>query len=147
MFVSYRNINSITRHFKYKIPCYDAAIEILGLGSLLIFIIALDAHEGYRQIGVRSQDQDKVAFFASDDENYFFAGMAFGRTNAPDLYPEMTNNNRDEWYQLLFSNVKQMKKYQKHSINISSKVNIYINNTRLASGRNSVIDDILLWIN
>ena len=73
--------------------------------------------------------------------------MPFRPTNAPWFYSKIMKNFKDEWDQLLFSKVKQMEKYQKYSITVSSTYKIYIGNTRLTAGRKSIIDEILLWSN
>ena len=57
MCVSYRKLNSINPPFQYPIPRCDAEIDILGLGSLLLFLIDIDARQGYHQIAVQPQDQ------------------------------------------------------------------------------------------
>ena len=56
MCVSYRRLNSITRPFQFPIPRCDDSITILGRGSSVIFIFALDARQGYHQIAVKSKD-------------------------------------------------------------------------------------------
>ena len=86
MCVSYRALNAITRPFQFPIPRCDYSIYVLGHGSVYIFIIALDARQGYHQVAVRYEDQEKLAFFAPDDNKYCFTVMPFGPTNAPTFY-------------------------------------------------------------
>ena len=123
MCVSYRKLKIITWPFQYPIPRFDAEIDILGLGSILLFRIDIDDRQGYHKIAVQPQDQEKLEFFAPDDEKYYFTVMPFGPTNAPKFYSAMINKFKDEWDQLFLSKVNQLKKYQKHTINASSSGN------------------------
>ena len=52
MCVSYRKLNSITKPFEFPIPRCDDAIAILDTGSQFIWIISLDARQGYHQNGM-----------------------------------------------------------------------------------------------
>ena len=47
MCVSYRKLNSITKPFQFPIPRCDDAVMILGWGAGEIWIISLDARQGY----------------------------------------------------------------------------------------------------
>ena len=63
MCVSYRKLNAVTKPFQFPIPRCDAAIAILGCGADEIWIISLDARQGYHQVAVREEDREKLAFF------------------------------------------------------------------------------------
>jgi hypothetical protein len=86
MCVSYRQLNAVTKKFQFPIPRCDDAISILGCGAVLIWIISLDARQGYHQVAIRQSDMDKTAFFAPDDLKYCFTVMPFGPTNYPGFY-------------------------------------------------------------
>ena len=62
MYVSYRRLNAVTKPFQFPIPRYDDAITISECGAVLIWIISLDARQGYHQVEVRFADQEKLAF-------------------------------------------------------------------------------------
>ena len=62
MCVSYRRLNAVTKPFQFPIPRCDDAITILGDGADKIWIISLDARQGYHQISVREVDREKLAF-------------------------------------------------------------------------------------
>ena len=62
MCVSYWGLNRITEPFTFPITRCDDSINQLGEGSMAIFFITLDAHQGYHQIMVRLEDQEKLAF-------------------------------------------------------------------------------------
>ena len=86
--VSYRALNRITKPFQFPIPRCDDSIYLLGNGSGCIFIITLDARQGYHQIAVRAGDQEKIAFFGPDDFKWCFTVMPLGPTNAPTFIPQ-----------------------------------------------------------
>ena len=70
MCVSYSALNRITKPFQFPILRCDNSVYMLVNGSVLIFIITLDAYQGYHQIAVKSCDQEKLAFFSPDDFKY-----------------------------------------------------------------------------
>ena len=47
MCVSYRRLNAVTKPFQFPIPRCDDTITILGCGAVHIWIISLDARQGY----------------------------------------------------------------------------------------------------
>ena len=77
MCVSYCRLNAITKPFQFPIPRCDDAITILGDGATKIWIISLDARQGYHQITVRMVDREKLVFFAPGDRKYKFNMMLF----------------------------------------------------------------------
>ena len=56
MCVSYRALNRITKPFNYPIPRCDVSIYLLENGSATIYIITLDARQGYYQVAVKYSD-------------------------------------------------------------------------------------------
>ena len=90
--VSYRRLNSITKPFEFPIPRCDDAIGSVGTGSSKIWIISLDARQGYHQVAVRQSDREKLAFFAPNNQKYTFRVMPFGPTNTLGFYSAMMKN-------------------------------------------------------
>ena len=52
MCVSYRKLNSVTKPFEYPIPRCDDAVTIVMVGSTVMWIITVDARQGYHQVAV-----------------------------------------------------------------------------------------------
>ena len=145
MCVSYRKLNAVTKPFQFPIPRCDAAIVILGCGADEIWIISLDARQGYHQVAVRKEDREKLAFFSPDDLKYCFNVMPFGPTNAPAFYTAMMKNFKDEWDSLFIITVRQWKVYKKLPITLTANNDIMIGGKKLIWGSKTIIDDILLW--
>jgi hypothetical protein len=124
MCVSYRRLNQITLPFEYPIPRCDDAIDNFGDSAGRLFFISLDNKTGYHQISVRSQDQEKLAFFSPDHKKYTFTVMPFGPRNAPAFYTAMMRVFEDEWNALFEF---------RHPNDPSHR------------GSRTIIDDILLW--
>ena len=146
MCVSYRRLNSITRPFQYPIPRCDDSITILGRGSAVIFIFALDARQGYHQIAVKEEDQEKLAFFAPNNEKYCFTVMPFGPTNAPSFYTAMMHNFQTEWDNLFLLRLKSLPSiHPSQPVHINHDGTVTTNASPLNFGCKVIIDDILLW--
>ena len=69
MGVSYRRLIAITKPFQFPIPRCDDAIFILGDGAGIIWIISLDARQGYHQITLRQGDRKSWHFWHQMIEN------------------------------------------------------------------------------
>ena len=52
MCVSCRGLNKVTKPFEYPIPSCDDAITLILVGSNTIYIITVNAMQGYHQIAV-----------------------------------------------------------------------------------------------
>ena len=100
MCVSYRGLNAVTKPFQFPIPRCDDAVIILGTGAGDIWIISLDARQGYHQVSVRKLDREKLVFFAPNDRKYCFNVIPFGPTNAPTFYTAMMKDFKDDWDKL-----------------------------------------------
>ena len=74
----------------------DDAIAIIDTGSQFIWIISLDARQGYHQVRVRRIDREKLAFFSPCGLKFTFKVMPFGPTNAPAFYSAMMKSMKDE---------------------------------------------------
>ena len=70
MYVSYRALNKVTAPFEYHIGRCDDAIENLGDGAGKLYFISIDYAQGYHQIRVWCQDQEKLSFFGPDEKKY-----------------------------------------------------------------------------
>ena len=145
MCVSYRKLNAVTKPFQFPIPRCDAVIVILGCGADEIWIISLDARQGYHQIAVRKIDREKLAFFSPDDLKYCFNVMPFGPTNAPAFYTAMMKNFKDEWDILFIITVMKLKTHNALPISLTANNDIIIGGKKLIWGSKTIIDDILLW--
>ena len=145
MCVSYRKLNAVTKPFQFPIPRCDDAITVLGCGAVIIWIISLDARQGYHQVAVRLSDQEKLAFFTPDDLKYCFTVMPFGPTNAPGFYTAMMKDFKTEWDNLFIIRVTAMKTYKGMIITVTATNILMIGNTKLVWGSKTIIDDILLW--
>ena len=145
MCVSYRKLNSVTKPFQYPIPRCDDAITIMVVGTNFVWIITVDARQGYHQVSVRRADREKLAFFAPDHKKYCFKVMPFGPTNAPPFYTCMMHQLRDEWEILFILKIRAMLTIGGEVISISDTDEITIGDTLLYRGSRVIIDDILLW--
>ena len=70
MCVSYQKLNEITKPFEFTIPCCDNAIISVSAGSDTVFIISLDARQGYHKVQVRKIYKEELYFFAPNNEKY-----------------------------------------------------------------------------
>ena len=145
MCVSYRKLNSVTKPFQYPIPRCDDAISIMVVGANCVWIITVDARQGYHQVAVRKIDREKLAFFAPDYKKYTFKVMPFGPTNAPPFYTCMMHQLRDEWEILFIIKIRAMTSIGGEDIIVSDTDEITIGGIILYRGSRVIIDDILLW--
>ena len=67
-----------------------------------MYIITVDAKEGYHQVTVQECNVEKLAFFAPDHKKYAFKVIPFGPVNAPAFYSCMMGNFEVEWDTLFF---------------------------------------------
>ena len=103
---SYRKLNGVTKPFQYPIPRCDDTVTVLNVGSHHIWIITLDACQGYHQVAVRPADQEKIVFFAPDNHKYCFSVMPCVPTHAPTLYSAMMRYFKDEWEKIFIIGLK-----------------------------------------
>ena len=69
MCVSYCGLNKVTKPFEHPIPRCDDTIHIFQFGSCQVWVITLDARQGYHQFCARTIDREKLAFFSPDYKN------------------------------------------------------------------------------
>ena len=129
----------------FKIPRYDDAITISECGAVLIWIISLDARQGYHQVEVRFADQEKLAFFTPSDEKFCFTVIPFGPTNAPSFYTAMMKDFKTECDDMFIILVTAMKTYNTLIIRVDTNQDVIIGEVKLVWGSKTIIDDILLW--
>ena len=144
MYVSYRRLNSVTKPFQFPIPRCDDSINILEQGLGTLFTVALDANSGYHQVKVKENDQDKLAFFAPDNQKYTFTVMPFGPCNAPSFYTCMMLNFKTEWDTLFLLRVASLKLVDNVNVRVDGNL-IFLGDDRIYYGSRTIIDDILLW--
>ena len=96
MCVSYRGLNKVTKVYEFPIPRCDMAVTIFHTGANKMYIITVDAKQGYHQVKVRSCDVEKLAFFAPDHKKYAFTVIPFWQVNAPAFYSCMMGNFKVE---------------------------------------------------
>ena len=145
MCVSYRKLNSVTKPFEYPIPRCDDAVTIVMVGSTVMWIITVDARQGYHQVAVRRIDREKLAFFAPDHKKYTFKVMPFGPTNAPPFYTAMMGDFQREWSQLFIEKISAMETIGGELIVVHEDKRIEIGSKILHNGSRVIIDDVLLW--
>ncbi len=145
MCVSYRKLNSIAKPFEFPIPRCDDAIAILDTGFQFIWIISLDARQGYHQVRVRFVDREKLAFFGPDGYKYTFKVMPFGPTNAPGFYSAMMRNMKEEWDTLFITRLQELLHVDNKTVVVIISKEIFIGGIKLVCGTKIIIDDILLW--
>ena len=108
MCVSYRKFNGSTKTLNSPIICCDDAISTVGAGSNKIWIISLDARQGYHQILFCHVDRDKISFSKPENQKYTFLIIPFDTTNAPGFYSAMMKNFVDKWDMLFIENLRKI---------------------------------------
>ena len=145
MCVSYRGLNRVTLPFAYPIPRCDDAINVLNVGGTRIFLITVDAKQGYHQVAVKKEDRTKLAFFAPNHRKYTFKVMPFGPTNAPAFYTCMMQDFAREWDSLFYHTLRNQDKLNHNTIKVSVTNDVLIEDNLEHTGSKSIIDDILIW--
>ena len=118
---------------------------ILGCRADEIWIISLDAHQGYHQVSVRKIDREKLPFCSPDDRKYYVDVMLFCPTSAPAFYTAMMKDFKDEWDTLFILTISKNKNYNSLRITIIANSDIMIGNRKIIWGSKPIIDNILLW--
>ena len=144
MCVSYRKLNSVTKPFEYPIPRCNDAITIIMVGSTVMWIITVDARQGYHQVSVNSIDREKLSFFAPDHKKYTFKVMPFGPTNTPTFYTFMMGNFQREWMQLFLEKISILETIGGEIVIVHEDKTIEIGGKVLHNGSRVIIDDVLL---
>ncbi|XP_073152353.1 uncharacterized protein [Henckelia pumila] len=85
MCVDFRDLNKACPKDCYSLPRIDQLVDSTSGHELLCF---LDAYQGYHQIPLAKQDQDKVSFVTSTG-TYCYVVMPFGLKNAGATYQRL----------------------------------------------------------
>jgi hypothetical protein len=82
--VNYIALNRVTKVISYPIPrCGFAAMISMGDGK---FCWLLDAPQGFHQIAVNPESQEKLAFAGPYTRKYTYKVMPFGPVNGPVIF-------------------------------------------------------------
>ena len=123
MCVNYRPLNAVTRPYLFPIPrCLDA-LEGFAEAQGPIWFMTLDAMQGFHQIAVDPQSQEKLAFWGPDGRKYTYTVLPFGPMNGPSVYSAIMTILREDWNKLAAERIPASVRY----------------------GDKNIIDDILLW--
>ncbi len=79
--VNYIPLNQITRPVAYPIPRCDSAVHLTFSNGRWMWM--WDARQGYHQIGVEEESQEKLAFAGPDATKWTYNVMPFGPVNGP----------------------------------------------------------------
>ncbi len=82
--VNYIPLNQVTRPVAYPIPHCDSAVHLTFSDGRWMWL--WDAHQGYHQIGVEHDSQDKSAFTGPDATKWTYNSMPFGPVNRPAMF-------------------------------------------------------------
>ena len=94
----YHLLNYITKWFQFLIDRCDGTINILGDCAGVIWIISLDARQGYQQMSMQRVNREKLAFFALNDRKYCFNVIPSNEHIY--FYTVMMKDLKDEWDKL-----------------------------------------------
>ncbi|GJW56603.1 putative reverse transcriptase domain-containing protein [Tanacetum coccineum] len=92
MCIDYRELNKLTVKNRYPLPRIDDLFNQLQGSSVYSKI---DLRSGYHQLRVREEDIPKIAFRIRYS-HYEFQVMSFGLTNAPVVFMDLMNQNKQE---------------------------------------------------
>ncbi len=122
--INYILLNQITCSVAYPIPQCNSAVHLTFSNGCWMWM--WDAPQGYHQIGVEHESQDKLAFAGPDATKWMCNIMPFGPVNGPATFIAFIHDMDSTWKDLA----------QKHSMTNNEDTN-----------RNIIVDDILSWAN
>ena len=120
--VNYIPLNQITRPVAYPIPRCDSAVHLTFSNGRWMWM--WDAPQGYHQIGVEEESQEKLAFAGPDATKWTYNVMPFGPVNGPATFIAFIHDMDSTWKALA----------TELGITISEDTNT-----------NIIVDDILSW--
>ena len=120
--VNFIPLNRVTKVIAYPIPRCDSAVS-LSFGASRLFWL-FDAPQGYHQISVAKESQEKLAFAGPDATKWCYNVMPFGPVNGPAVFIMFIHDLDCTW--------KALAKELGVSIDDDTNSNI-------------IVDDILSW--
>nr|GEV47667.1 putative reverse transcriptase domain-containing protein [Tanacetum cinerariifolium] len=108
MCIDYQELNKLTVKNRYPLPRIDDLFDQLQGSSVYLRI---DLRLGYHQLRVREEDIPKIAF-RTRYKHYEFQVMSVGLTNAPDVFMDFMNQNKQEHEEHLKLILELLKKEQ-----------------------------------
>ncbi|GJV47354.1 reverse transcriptase domain-containing protein [Tanacetum coccineum] len=108
MCIDYRELNKLTVKNRYPLPRIDDLFDQLQGSSIYSKI---DLRSGYHQLRVREEDIPKTAF-RTRYGHYEFQVMPFSLTNAPAVFMDLMNRNKQEHAEHLKLILELLKKEQ-----------------------------------
>ncbi|KAL0362158.1 UNVERIFIED_CONTAM: Retrovirus-related Pol polyprotein from transposon opus [Sesamum calycinum] len=88
MCIDFTDLNKACPKDSYPLPRIDALIDSMSGCELMSF---LDAFQGYNQIRLAHDDQEKTSF-VTDQGIFYYNVMPFGLKNAGATYQRLVNN-------------------------------------------------------
>jgi hypothetical protein len=120
--INYIPLNQVTRPVAYPIPLCDSAVHLTFSDGRWMWM--WDAPQGYHQIGVEAESQDKLAFAGPDATKWTYNVMPFGPVNGPATFIAFIHDVDSRWKDLARS----------LGVTIDEDTNT-----------NIIVDDILSW--
>ncbi len=120
--VNYIPLNQVTRVIPYPIPRCDSAV-FLAFGMAVWFWM-WDAPQGYHQIRVAKESQEKLAFTGPNATKWTYNVMPFGPVNGPSTFIAFIHDMDSTWKDLACSG----------GLTINEDMNTTI-----------IVDDIVSW--
>jgi hypothetical protein len=84
----------------YPIPCCDSTVYLTFRDSHWMWM--WDVPQGYHQIGVEEDSQDKFAFTGPDATKWTYKVMPFGLINGPTMFVAFIHDVDSTWKSLAF---------------------------------------------
>ena len=120
--INYIPLNQVTRPVAYPIPRCESAIHLTFSDGRWMWM--WDAPQGYHQIGVERESQEKLAFAGPDAMKWTYNVMPFGPVNGPATFIALIHDVDSTW--------KDLARSLGITINEDTNTNI-------------IVDDILSW--
>jgi hypothetical protein len=94
-------LNQATRPVAYPILCCNSAVHLTFSDGCWMWM--WDAPQGYHQIGIERNSQEKLAFASPDATKWTYNGMPFGPVNGPATIIAFICNVNSSWKELACS--------------------------------------------
>ena len=96
--INYIPLNQVTHPVAYPIPCCDSAVHLTFSDGRWMWM--WDAPQGYQQIGVERESQEKLAFAGPDATKWTYNVMPFGPVNRPTTFIAFIHDVNSTWKDL-----------------------------------------------